>query len=155
MSCCVRTKQTITSRADLESGLSSLREALVRSNDAKELRVTFPVRFTPLVSRAASNILIISILTQIKRIYKFTQFMSYEYEIQVVTDYYSTEVSIVLLSLYLQGRPYSLQNTKENQQKPQEHLQKPPGTHFIIESLTSFNLKLAHPHPSIMNLGGR
>ena len=58
MSCCVRTKQTITSRADLESGLSSLREALVRSNDAKELWVTFPVRFTPLVSRVASAMLV-------------------------------------------------------------------------------------------------
>ena len=54
----LRTKQTIASRADLESGLGFLREALVRSNDVKELRVTFPVRVTPLVSRVASAILI-------------------------------------------------------------------------------------------------
>ena len=58
MSCCVRTKQTITSRADLESELSFLREALVRSNDVKELRVTFPVPFTPLVSRVASTMFV-------------------------------------------------------------------------------------------------
>ena len=47
-----------TSRADLETELSFLREVLVRSNDAKELRVTFPVRFTPLVSKVASAMLI-------------------------------------------------------------------------------------------------
>ena len=58
MSCCIRTKQTIISRADLESGLGFLREALVRSNDVKELRVTFPVPFTPLVSRVASAMLV-------------------------------------------------------------------------------------------------
>ena len=58
MSCCVRTKQTIISRADLESGLGFLREALVRSNDVKELRVAFPVSFTPLVSRVASAMLV-------------------------------------------------------------------------------------------------
>ena len=50
--------QTITSHADLETELSFLREALVRSNDVKELRVAFPVPFTPLVSRVASAILI-------------------------------------------------------------------------------------------------
>ena len=54
----LRTKQTIASRVDLESGLSFLREALVHSNDVKELRVTFPARFTLLVSRVASAILI-------------------------------------------------------------------------------------------------
>ena len=58
MSCCIRTKQTIISRADLESGLGFLREALVRSNDVKELRVTSPVPFTPLVSRVASAMLV-------------------------------------------------------------------------------------------------
>ena len=58
MPCCIRTKQTIISRADLESGLGFLREALVRSNDVKELRVTFPVPFAPLVSRVASAMLV-------------------------------------------------------------------------------------------------
>ena len=58
MSCCIRTKQTIISRADLESGLGFLREALVRSNDVKELRVTFPVPSAPLVSRVASAMLV-------------------------------------------------------------------------------------------------
>ena len=55
MSCCVRTNQTITSRADLESGLGFLREALVRSNDVKELWVNFSVPFAPLISRVASG----------------------------------------------------------------------------------------------------
>ena len=54
----LRTKQTIASRVDLESGLSFLREALVRSNDVKELRVTFPVPFIPLVPRVASAMLV-------------------------------------------------------------------------------------------------
>ena len=58
MSCRVRTNQTIISRADLESGLGFLREVLVRSNDVKELRVTFPVPFTPLVSKVASAMLV-------------------------------------------------------------------------------------------------
>ena len=50
-------KRPITSRTDLETGLSFLREALVRSNDAKELRVALSVSLTPLVSRVASAIL--------------------------------------------------------------------------------------------------
>jgi len=54
----VRTNQTIASRADLETELSSLREALVRSNDVKELRVSFSVSFAPLVSRVASAMLV-------------------------------------------------------------------------------------------------
>ena len=67
MLCCSRTKQTIIPRVDLESGLSFLREALVRSNDVKELRVTSPVPFTPLVSRVASAILIfVAILNEEK-----------------------------------------------------------------------------------------
>jgi len=59
MSGCVRTNQTITSRVDLETGVSILREVLVRSNDVKELWVTFSVSFTPLVSRVASAMLVL------------------------------------------------------------------------------------------------
>ena len=58
---------TEPNRADLESELSFLREALVRSNDVKELWVTFPVPFTPLVYRVASAMLIfVAILNEEK-----------------------------------------------------------------------------------------
>ena len=62
-----RTNQTTASRVDLETELGFLREALVRSNDVKELRVTFPVPFTPLVYRVASAMLVfVAILNEEK-----------------------------------------------------------------------------------------
>ena len=55
---CDQTNQSIASRADLETGLGFLREALVRSNDVKELWVAFPMSFAPLVSKVASAMLL-------------------------------------------------------------------------------------------------